>query len=169
MAQLHFTWRRGLVLGAGAAATTGMMIASRLTGSPVMPGLQQLAATVAAAPGSAAGSAFGYASQLVNGALFAEGYRLAFAALRITPSWQRGAVMGLGHGVLAGVVLAAVPPLHPRVPEQVPPPGAFMRHHGAGAAAMLVALHVLYGGLVGAAIAGTRQHPSESPSRGMSS
>ena len=124
-----------------------------------MPELQELAATAAAPRGSAAGEVFGYSVQLANGALFADFYSAAFHWLGVPPSWRTGAALGLGHGLLAGAVLAAVPAVHPRVPEEVPPPGAFMRHRGLGAAIMLVVLHGLYGAVVGRALAAATSRP----------
>lgn len=141
-----------VIFAAGTAATLTMMGASRVMGSPVMPRLQELAATVTSPPGSAIGHAVGVTAQLVNGGLFAEVYDQAFARTDLRPSWATGAALGFAHGVLAGVVLGAVAPMHPRVPDEVPAPGAFMRHHGTAASAVLVALHALYGALVGAAI-----------------
>lgn len=157
MKQFLQTREQRTIVAAGAAATLAMMGASRAIGSPVMPRLQGLAATVTAPPGSAFGEAVGLAAQLVNGGLFAAAYNRVFAWADVTPSWRSGAVLGVAHGLIAGVVLGAVPPLHPRVPEVVPAPGVFMRHHGVGAGAMLVALHGLYGALVGGAIRAARR------------
>jgi hypothetical protein len=153
MTDRWLTTEHCLTLAAGTTATVAMMLASRAAHSPVMDDLQELAATAAGPPHSRLGEVLGFSAQLVNGALFADAYRSAFHVLGIAPSARTGAAVGVVHGVAAGVVLAAVPPLHPRVPEAVPAPGAFMRHRGGGSAVMLVALHALYGALVGAAIA----------------
>lgn len=144
----------------GAAATSAMMIASRALGSPVMADLHALAATVVRPRGSIAGDAVGHAAQLINGGLFAQAYEVALTRGPLSPGWRAGAALGLAHGVAAGLLLGAVPPLHPRVPDEVPAPGIFMRRRGAGAGVMLVALHGLYGAFVGAVIgAGDRARP----------
>jgi hypothetical protein len=149
-----------LTFAAGAGATAAMMGASRAVQSPVMDDLQQLAATMVAPRGSAAGAVFGFASQLLNGGVFAQAYAAIFDGLRLEPGWRPGLAVGLLHGAAAGVFLGAVPPLHPRVPERIAAPGAFMRHRGSAAPIALIALHGLYGALVGSAIAATRQRHS---------
>jgi hypothetical protein len=140
---------RTTTLAAGAAATLAMMAASRGARSPAMPVLEDLAATAVAPPASTAGEVLGVAAQLVSGGLFAHLYEIAFDRLALRPGWLNGAALGLMHGAVAGTLLAAVPALHPRVPEERPAPGAFLRRHGRGAAVGVLALHVLYGALVG--------------------
>jgi len=145
--------RRVLTFSTGVGATVAMMAVSRATASRVMPELQALAATAVAKRGSTAGEALGMAAQLVNGGLFACAYDAACDRVSVRPGLATGATLGLVHGALAGVALAAVPAVHPRVPEQRPAPGAFLHRLGRGSAVGLVALHVLYGALVGAALA----------------
>lgn len=139
------------VFATGAAATAAMMVAARLSGSLVMRDMQQLAGTVVLPPSRLA-NAVGTTIQLANGGLFAHLYDLGFTTSGITPNWRRGAAGGVLHAGLGGLLLAVVPPLHPRVPEELPAPGAFHHHRGAGAAALFVALHVMFGALVGGAL-----------------
>jgi hypothetical protein len=148
--------RHLLTFSSGAGATLAMMAVSRAAASPVMPELQELAATAVSDRGSTVGAALGFAAQLVNGGLFAQVYDAAFDRLSLQPGLVTGAGIGLVHGTLAGMALGAVPAVHPRVPEQQPDPGAFLHRLGGSAAATLLALHVLYGALVGAALAAIR-------------
>jgi len=137
----------------GVGATLAMMAASHAARSRVMPELQTLAATAVADRGSTAGVALGTAAQLAMGGVFAWGYDAAFVMSSLRPGVATGAGLGLLHGAVAGAFLGAVPAVHPRVPEQHPDPGAFLHRRGGGTAVGLLALHVLYGALVGAALA----------------
>ena len=137
------------LFSAGVAGTAAMMAVSKWMGSPVMEDLQELAATATAPRGSRAGEAAGLALQLLNGGLFAQAYGAAIDAIQPRAAWCAGATIGAAHGVLAGAFLGAVPAVHPRVPEQVPTPRAFLLRRGVPAALALVALHALYGAIVG--------------------
>jgi hypothetical protein len=162
MRSIDLGTRHVFTFSAGAGATLAMMAVSRATASPVMPELQDLAATAMAERGSTAGAALGFAAQLVNGGLFAQVYDAAFDHLSLKPGLAAGAGVGLVHGALAGMVLGALPAVHPRVPEQHPRPGVFLYHRQGGrGAAALIALHVLYGALVGGALAAIRDEERE--------
>jgi hypothetical protein len=147
------------MFAAGAAATVVMTAASRVTTSHVIGRLTELLGTLVARPGTGLGVAFGHGAQIVNGGLFAMTYDEAFrrAGDRLNPI--RGLAVGLVHGLAAGLLLAATPAIHPRVPEVLPDPGPFMRRHGRDAALALIALHGLYGALVGAAASVLRPIP----------
>lgn len=138
----------------GVAGTIAMMAASTAARSGVMSELTRLAGSMTSAPESRATQPVGVAAQLVNGGLFAVGYATAFRRFEQDLDWRTGAAVGLAHGLAAGVFLRMVPALHPRVPEDLPAPGAFMLNRGRGAALTLIGLHVLFGAIVGAASAG---------------
>lgn len=133
---------------AGVVATGAMFAVSKASRSMVMPELTKLAGTMVAPPRSGVVGATGVVAQLVNGGVFAQAYRLVLDTRPSRQPWRRGLAIGLMHGAGAGLFLALVPRVHPRVPEQVAPPGAFMLNHGAGPAAVLVGLHGLYGAIV---------------------
>jgi hypothetical protein len=118
----------------------------------VMAELTRLAGTVTAAPGSRASYPIGIAAQLLNGGLFGAAYHTAFERLDRQMDWRAGALVGLTHGLAAGLFLALVPALHPRVPEELPAPGAFMLNRGTSPAITFVALHGLFGAIVAAAL-----------------
>ena len=134
----------GGVLGAAA-----MMAASKAAGSPVMGDLQRLAGTVVFEPNTAGSRLLGSGAQLLNGGLLAQGYLEAINRMRIDPGWRSGLAIGIMHGAIAGVALGLVPAVHPRVPEQVRAPGWFLRRRGASGAVTLIALHALFGSIVG--------------------
>lgn len=139
--------------GAGVLAAAAMTTASAVARSTVMSELQQLAGTLVAPPRSAASRAIGLTTQLVNGGLFAQLYLAAFENAGLRAGWRDGLTLGLLHGAAAGLFLGVVPALHHRVPEQLPAPGPFMLNRGAHAAVTLVALHGLFGAIVGATLA----------------
>jgi hypothetical protein len=136
---------------AGVAGTAAMMAVSSATGSGVIAELTRLAGTVTSTPGSRASYPVGLGTQLLNGGLFGVFYHTAFARLDRDVDWRTGAVVGVAHGLAAGLFLALVPALHPRVPENLPPPGAFMLNHGSVQAITFLALHGLFSIIVTAA------------------
>lgn len=67
---------------------------------------------------------------------------------------RAGVVIGLGfaiiHIIIGGIVMGVMPMMHPMIPEQMPPPGAFMLGMGAMSAGLFVLEHFIYGAIVGA-------------------
>lgn len=66
------------------------------------------------------------------------------------PSLGAGAFLGLVHALVAGVLLALVPLLHPAVPEAIPAPGLLMSGRGRDASILFVLFHVGFGMLMAA-------------------
>jgi hypothetical protein len=66
------------------------------------------------------------------------------------PSLSAGAFLGLIHALIAGVLLALVPALHPAVPEAIAAPGLLMSGLGTNASFVFVLLHVGFGILMAA-------------------
>jgi len=92
----------------------------------------------------------GFLTHLVISALIALAYAWGFE--RVTH--RAGAVVGLGfaliHVIIAGFVMVLIPAMHPRIPERMPAPGAFMANMGGTFVALFVIEHLLYGAIVGA-------------------
>lgn len=67
---------------------------------------------------------------------------------------RAGVLIGLGfaiiHIIIGGIVMGVMPMMHPMIPEQMPPPGAFMLGMGAMGAGLFVLEHFIYGAIVGA-------------------
>lgn len=61
-----------------------------------------------------------------------------------------GSAVGAVHAVVSGIGLALIPALHPMVPDPWPAPGVFMLGYGAFGVVTFVALHVVFGAIVGA-------------------
>ncbi|MCA1634202.1 MAG: hypothetical protein LC802_11035 [Acidobacteria bacterium] len=67
---------------------------------------------------------------------------------------RAGVLTGLGfaiiHLIIGGVVMGMMPMMHPMIPEQMMPPGAFMSGMGMMGTGLFVLEHLIYGAIVGA-------------------
>jgi hypothetical protein len=117
-----------------------------------------LGSMVSSSPGLATWL-IGFVMHLVISALIALIYAWGFE--RVTH--RAGAVVGLGfaviHVVIAGIVMAMIPAIHPMIPERMPAPGAFLSNMGGTFVALFVLEHLLYGAIVGA-MYGPVEHPA---------
>jgi hypothetical protein len=101
----------------------------------------------------------GYALHFANGLIFSLGYAAIFLAVDHTgPVF--GAGLGLAHGLVSGgpLVNVLLPAIHPRMgtpwtdAEETPllePPGFMLANYGRHTATVTLALHIVYGALVG--------------------
>jgi hypothetical protein len=89
----------------------------------------------------------GLAVQLLNGGVLAHAYPAAFRHVGSQPGWYQGAALGLAHGALSVPLLTAARATHPAVPSAVEPPTRTLD------LAVSIVAHVLYGAIVGAALA----------------
>ena len=110
----------------------------------------------------AAANTLGFFLYVIGGWLIAFFYYLLFALIGAT-GWWRGALVGLGHGVL---VLTAILPLlaymHPRVASEyegptakkrLEPPGFLALHYGRNTPLVTLVAHIVYGAVLGAGFA----------------
>lgn len=104
--------------------------------------------------------AIGYAVHFFNGVGFSFLYGLVFAAVGHA-SWLFGLVLGLVHAAFAGGALVnrLLPAVHPRMgrawsdAKETPllePPGFLLSNYGRETAVVTLALHLVYGAIVGA-------------------
>lgn len=105
--------------------------------------------------------AIGYAMHLGMGLLFSLVYFAVLSALG-QASWWIGALLGLVHGMFAGGALVSLllPAVHPRLADEttaadtggamLEPPGFMLMNYGTRTPLVGVALHVLYGAIIGA-------------------
>lgn len=70
-----------------------------------------------------------------------------------------GVLFSVVHVLVAGVAMLAVPAVHRLIPEQMAAPGAFLSALGAGAVALFLIEHAMFGAIVGA-IYGMEKHPA---------
>ena len=105
-------------------------------------------------------SVIGYAIHFANGLLFALAYGLVFEATG-RAGWLFGLLLGAVHGVFAGGGLLNVllPAVHPRMGKPwtdarsapvLEPPGFLLSNYGTATLVATIALHLVYGALVGA-------------------
>lgn len=98
---------------------------------------------------------------LMLSGLIALAYAVGFEYVAHRSGWLTGVGFSLIHIVIAGIVMATIPAIHPMIPEKMPPPGAFMAAMGPVYAFAFVLEHLVYGGVVGA-LYGPVLHPRES-------
>ena len=137
--------------------TTGLRAATELRLTRIdLPFLLGTAFT----PDRVRAKALGYGLHFIAGLVFASLYFLVFRAIDES-SWWLGAVFGLVHWVFASTALVSVllPTLHPRMGTSesaaqsqplLEPPGFLLLNYGASTPAVTIAVHVLYGAIVGA-------------------
>jgi hypothetical protein len=104
-------------------------------------------------------SLLGLGIHFLFGLGFSLGYAAIFAAVD-NSTWWFGAILGVVHAALAGGALVTVvlPAVHPRMgtpwtdASQTPllePPGFLLYNYGRTTAAVTLAVHVVYGAIVG--------------------
>jgi len=77
-------------------------------------------------------------------------YAWAFEHLTHRAGWLVGVGFGVVHAIIAGVVMGMMPMMHPRMPNPVMPPGAFLSNLGTMGVVAEFMLHMVYGAVVGA-------------------
>jgi hypothetical protein len=108
-------------------------------------------------------AALGYALHFGFGLLFATGYYAVFEALN-EAGWLLGALLGLLHALFAGTALVnlLLPLIHPRmatplsaahVSPLLEPPGFLLVNYGYSTPLVMIAVHLLYGAIVGEFVA----------------
>lgn len=100
----------------------------------------------------------GLAAHLVLAGLIGLVYGWAFETLSGRADWRVGLVFGVVHAVVVGLLLWMVPAVHPLVPERIPAPGAFLSRAGVVGVLLELALHMMYGAVVGALYGPTRRY-----------
>lgn len=142
--------------------TTGMRAATELRVTRI--DLPFLLGTAFSADRARAG-ALGYALHFAFGLLFAGLYLMVFETLG-EAGWRLGALLGVLHAAFAGTALVGVllPLVHPRMGSELSdaasapllePPGFLLRNYGGRTPLVMLAVHVAYGALVGAFVAGS--------------
>jgi hypothetical protein len=102
----------------------------------------------------------GYALHFLFGLVFASGYYAVFLAID-EASWWLGALFGLAHALFAGTALVNIllPLVHPRMATifssassapLLEPPGFLLLNYGTSTPLVMIALHLVYGAVVGA-------------------
>ncbi len=132
----------------GAAAMSVLMAAARAMGMKVM--LEQMLGTMTGMMPSATTFAIGFGIHLMMGAVFGALYGWVFEHATHRGHWSAGALVALPHVVIVGLMMGAMPLIHPLMPAPMPPPGVFMSQLGGMGVMAMLMLHVIFGAIVGA-------------------
>lgn len=142
----------------GRAAIGGVVAAAAISGLGLLARAMGVALDLEVLLGSAllgrvdsTAWAVGIAIHLTLGGIFGMIYAFLFRAAEHSHASPAtvGASIASIHAVVAGVVLAALPAVHPLVPKALPAPGMFFSNQGLLPAIVFVALHLVFGALVG--------------------
>ncbi len=78
--------------------------------------------------------------------IYALGFQLVGADGNL---WLWGLVGGVVHYLIAGLVIGAMPAMHPEIPDRIAPQGAYYKKYGALDVASFMTGHLTFGVLVG--------------------
>jgi uncharacterized membrane protein YagU involved in acid resistance len=102
---------------------------------------------------------YGFLVHLAAGWIFSVIYVFIFQALG-TGGWWRGALIGIGHGIVVLVVgMSLLPGLHPRMASEqqgpsaqnlLEPPGFLALHYGVQTPLAIMVAHTIFGMILGA-------------------
>ncbi|SFQ72855.1 hypothetical protein SAMN05421810_11518 [Amycolatopsis arida] len=160
---MEFEFWAALVAGfTGGLVMSAMMAIMRAAGTTEM-NMMYLQGTMFTAKRGAA-MAIGAVMHLVviSGAILGSVYALLFTWLNVSAAsaWWVGALFGIVHGILGGLMMAGVPAVHPRMGKgdtggavALKEPGLFAKNYGSATPAGVLATHVLYGLVLGAVYA----------------
>ncbi len=131
----------------GAAVQSVLMAIARSVGFPVK--LELLLGSMFTGSADARGWVLGFLLHFLLGGLFGLVYAIGFGR------GMRRAGLGIGMGfgavqaLVVGVALVAVPRVHPLVPDSLVAPGPFLSNLGMMGVVAFVALHLVFGAIVG--------------------
>jgi hypothetical protein len=92
----------------------------------------------------------GFSIHLCVGALLGLVYAQVFVKWTRRPDATTGVGIGAVHGLISGLLLGVIRPLHPLIPEVMPAPGIFLTSLGAVGVIVYLGLHLMFGAIVGA-------------------
>ncbi|MFU8803601.1 MAG: hypothetical protein ACNA8W_07325 [Bradymonadaceae bacterium] len=130
-----------------------LMALGRAVGIPLA--AEMMLGTMFGLPMGAVGTwVFGFVMHLIVSGLIALLYAVGFERVTHRAGWGVGAAFSLVHILIAGIVMAMMPLIHPMIPTPMGAPGFLMFNMGAAAAILFIVEHVIYGALVGGIYAG---------------
>jgi len=111
--------------------------------------LEQMLGTMTGMMPSGTTFAIDLAVHLMMGAAFAVAYAWLFEHVAHRGHWTTGALSAIPHVVFAGLMMGAIPMIHPLMPNPMPPPGVIMSELGPMGVGAMVMLHLIFGAIVG--------------------
>ncbi len=139
-----------------AGVMTLLLWLARVAGITKLNLAMSLGTVTSATLGASPGAWFqGMLAMLTVGGIFALVYAWIFEAWshHEARAWL-GAIIGAGHSIVGGALLGwMMPPLHPGPPPSgdalLADPGFMGMHYGMAAAVVFIALHIVYGAIIG--------------------
>lgn len=124
-----------------------MWIARTMMGMPI--NLEMMMGTMVTDPGTTAW-VIGLVIHLMLSGAIALVYAWGFENVTHRSGWLTGVGFSVIHIVVAGLFMGMIPMMHPRMPDPISPPGAFLSNMGMMGIVAEVVLHMIYGAIVGA-------------------
>jgi hypothetical protein len=131
---------------AGAAVMSAIMAFVRWLGINIS--LEELLGSMFQSDSPRRAWQMGFALHLVIGAVMGIVYAVAFEYAVQRSGWLVGSGFGIGHGLMAGLFMSAIPAMTPLIPGSYDAPGPFLSNIHFGALIFLL-LHAAYGATVG--------------------
>jgi hypothetical protein len=131
----------------GAVMSALMWMGRTVMGMPA--NLEMMLGTMFTDPGATAWI-IGFVMHLMISGAIALIYAWAFEHITHRAGWLLGAGFGIVHAIIGGMVMGMMPMMHPRMPNPIMPPGAFMSSMGTMGVVAEFVLHMVYGAVVGA-------------------
>lgn len=139
----------------GGAIMTLLLVIARALGLDV--NLSMMLGTMLGLEPSTGTWIVGFVMHLIISGLIAILYALGFEYVTHRASVGTGIGFSLVHILVGGVVMAFIPAIHPMIPEVLGAPGAFLSSYGVLGIIAFIALHLVYGGVVGGMYAAERE------------
>jgi uncharacterized membrane protein YagU involved in acid resistance len=147
---MDMDWGSAILAGmVGMTAMTILMYMGKAMGMPM--DMPRMLGSMVVDPEGGTAVVIGLIIHFMMGVVFAIVYALLFDAFGIDPSWLWGALFGAAHGVAAGMAMGMMPAMRPRMGagKALSAPGFFGRNLGAMVPVGFIALHVIFGAVVG--------------------
>ena len=148
---------QAFLAGAVGAAVMSLFLWMARTMMGIPANLETMMGTMVADPSTTAWL-IGFMIHLMLSGAIALRYAWGLENVTHRSGWLTGVSFSVIHIVIAGVFMGVIPMMHPRMPNPISPPGAFMANLGTMGIAAFVMLHVVYGAIVGA-MYGPVMHP----------
>lgn len=131
----------------GLAMSVAMAIARDLYGIPIR--LEMILGTLTGLSPGRGTFAVGLVMHLTLSGVVAILYGLGLERAAHRSGVLPGLVLAIPHAIAGGLLVGAIPAVHPLVPEEIVAPGPFFSYLGQGAVLFFVLAHALYGAIVG--------------------
>ncbi len=140
---------RAFLAGAGGGAVMSLLMWMARTMMGMAANLEMMLGTLVADPSTTAWL-IGLVMHLTISGAIALLYAWGFENVTHRAGWLAGVGFSIIHIVIGGLAMGMMPMMHPRMPNPISPPGAFLSNLGMMGIVAFVMMHVVYGAIVGA-------------------